>query len=99
MTDTPTLGTTIDELWDIIEDRRYASPDESYTARLMTGPTDQILKKFGEEATEVVMAAKDRDHEHLCYEVVDLLYHLLVGCVRAGLYPDEIAAEMRGRFK
>ncbi|MCL2332493.1 MAG: phosphoribosyl-ATP diphosphatase [Actinomycetia bacterium] len=105
MTDTMTprppsmLGATIDELWGIIQGRRDASPDESYTVRLLTGDEDQLLKKVGEEATEVVMAAKDHDCDHLRYEVVDLLYHTLVVCARAGLEADEIAAEIRGRFK
>jgi phosphoribosyl-ATP pyrophosphohydrolase len=99
MTDTPTLGATIDELWAVIEGRRGANTDESYTACLLTGDADQLLKKIGEEACEVVMAAKDDDHDHLRYEVVDLLYHTLVTCARYELSPDELAAEIRGRFK
>lgn len=99
MTDTPTLGATIDELWDIIDQRRAASATESYTARLLTGPEDSLLKKIGEEATEVVMAAKDDDGEHLRYEAIDLLYHLLVTCARYDLSAGELAAEIRGRFK
>ncbi|MCL2655471.1 MAG: phosphoribosyl-ATP diphosphatase [Coriobacteriia bacterium] len=99
MTDASTLGTTIDELWAVIEGRRTASIDDSYTARLLTGEEDRLLKKVGEEATEVVMAAKDGDHDHLRYEVVDLLYHTLVTCARYDLSADELAAEIRGRFK
>ncbi len=94
-----TLGQAIDELWDVIDERSVADPAESYTARLMAGHVDYILKKLAEEACEVVMAAKDHDHEHLRYEVVDLLYHLLVGCYRADLSSEELAAEIRGRFK
>jgi phosphoribosyl-ATP pyrophosphohydrolase len=96
---TPTLGTTIDDLYAIIEGRASADPATSYTARLLTGDEDQLLKKIGEEATEVVMAAKDKDTPHLRYEFVDLLYHSLVTCVRYGLTPPEIEAEIRGRFK
>ncbi|MCL2324111.1 MAG: phosphoribosyl-ATP diphosphatase [Actinomycetia bacterium] len=99
MTETPTLGATIDELWAVIEGRRAAKADASYTARLLTGDEDQLLKKVGEEATEVVMAAKDHDHDHLRYEVVDLLYHTLVTCARYELSAEELAAEIRGRFK
>ena len=97
--DTRALGATIDELWSIIDQRRGASPEESYTARLLTGAEDSLLKKIGEEACEVVMAAKDDDHDHLRYEAIDLLYHLLVTCARFELSPDELAAEIRGRFK
>jgi len=101
MTDatTPTLGATIDELWDIIEKRQGADLSDSYTARLLTGDEDALLKKIGEEATEVVMAAKDDDRVHLRYEAIDLLYHLLVLCARFDIAPDELADEIQGRFK
>ncbi|MDR1412977.1 MAG: phosphoribosyl-ATP diphosphatase [Actinomycetes bacterium] len=94
-----TLGVTIDELYTIIEGRRSADPTNSYTSRLLTGDEDYPLKKVGEEAAEVIMAAKDNDSDHLRYEAVDLLYHLLVACVRWGLSADELEAEIRGRFK
>jgi len=93
------LGATIDELWEIIQERANASVDESYTARLTQGELDVLLKKIGEEATEVVMAAKDSDTPHLRYEAVDLLYHLLVLCARFELRPEELDAEIRVRFK
>ncbi|MDR1775581.1 MAG: phosphoribosyl-ATP diphosphatase [Actinomycetes bacterium] len=93
------LGATVDQLCAIIRGRRDGDPETSYTARLLTGDEDKLLKKIGEEATEVVMAAKDRDHDHLRYEVVDLLYHTLVCCERWGVTPDEIARETRSRFK
>ena len=103
MSETPTLGTTIDELTSIIENRRDADLSQSYTARLLNGDMDALLKKIGEEATEVVMAAKDAskdaDTAHLRYEAVDLLYHLLVTCARFNLSPGELAIEIRGRFK
>jgi len=98
MTDSTSLGTTIDELTSIIKKRSTVNPDESYTARLIQGDLDKLLKKIGEEATEVVMAAKDGDSNQLRYEVVDLLYHLLVTCERLGVSPDDFASEIRGRF-
>jgi len=102
MTNPATLGTTIDELMDIIDKRSSADPEDSYTARLVHGELDDLLKKIGEEATEVVMAAKDADSgsnsDHLRYEAVDLLYHLLVACERLGVSADDLSAEIRGRF-
>ena len=89
------LGAVIDELWAVIESRRDADPETSYTARLLPGDEDQLLKKIAEEAGEVIMAAKDADKEHLRYEVGDVVYHLLVVMARWGLTPDDIAAGAR----
>ncbi|MCL2403199.1 MAG: phosphoribosyl-ATP diphosphatase [Coriobacteriia bacterium] len=102
MSSVNTLGSTIDELTSIIAERANADSDKSYTAKLLQGDLDYLLKKIGEEATEVVMAAKDIDggasNDQLRYEVVDLLYHLLVACERLGVSPDDLVAEIRGRF-
>lgn len=93
------FGNVVGRLWETIEERRQADPEESYTARLLSGPEDSLLKKIGEEATEVVMAAKDHDHVQLRYEAGDLLYHLLVVMARHGLTPDDLAQELSSRFK
>ena len=98
ITDTK-FGTVIAALWETIEQRRTADPGESYTAQLLTGPEDKLLKKIGEEATEVVMAAKDGDVDHLRYEAGDLVYHLLVVCARHGISPEDLADELAARFK
>jgi phosphoribosyl-ATP pyrophosphohydrolase len=97
--DAARLAEVLSDLWATIEQRRTADPDESYTARLLTGPEDQLLKKIGEEATEVVMAAKDADAPQLRYESADLAYHLLVVLARWGLTPDDLAEELASRFK
>jgi phosphoribosyl-ATP pyrophosphohydrolase/phosphoribosyl-AMP cyclohydrolase len=68
----------IGELGRVIASRATASPDSSYTARLLAGGQDQVLKKIGEEATEVVLAAKSESDERLAEEAADLLYHLMV---------------------
>ena len=94
-----TFGTVVAALWETIEQRRIADPGESYTAQLLTGPEDKLLKKIGEEATEVVMAAKDGDVDHLRYEAGDLVYHLLVVCARHGISPEDLAAELSARFR
>lgn len=99
MNESKALSQTIASLWETIESRRGADPETSYTARLLSGHEDKLLKKIGEEATEVVMAAKDADLAQLRYESADLFYHLLVVYARWGLTPDDLAEELAGRFK
>jgi len=93
------LGETIDTLWATIESRRGADPETSYTARMLTGHEDKLLKKIAEESGEVIMAAKDADAEQLGYESADLVYHLLVVMARWGLSPTDLADELASRFK
>ena len=76
--DGPSLGGVLDELQRVIAQRATASPETSYTARLLAKGPDQALKKIGEEATEVVLAAKGESDERLAEEAADLVYHLLV---------------------
>lgn len=93
------LGDTLDALWATIESRRDADPETSYTARLLGGDEDKLLKKIAEESGEVIMAAKDGDAEHLRYESADLVYHLLVVMARWELTPADLADELSSRFK
>ena len=72
---------------------------ESYTALLLTSKEDKCLGKVVEEAGEVVMAAKDDDHDHIRYGMGDLLYHLLVVAERYGITLDELAGELNARMK
>lgn len=88
------LGSILDELAAVIASRRDADPEASYTARLLAGDEDKLLKKIGEEATEVVMAAKDADVGQLSYEAGDLVYHLLVVLERWGVSLDDLADEL-----
>ena|SRR5664280_528071 len=97
MTGSSRLGSVVDELWAVIEARRTADPESSYTARLLTGNEDQLLKKIAEEAGEVIMAAKDGDAAHLRYEIGDVVYHLLVVMARWGLTPGDLAEELASR--
>ena len=69
---------TLARLAAVIDGRRGGDPDKSYVARLFSKGTDAILKKVGEEATEVVMAAKDGDRQRIVGEVADLWFHTLV---------------------
>ena len=95
--DASPFGPVVDELYAVIESRRGADPESSYTARLLAGHEDKLLKKIGEEATEVVMAAKDHDPAHVRYEAADLVYHLLVVMAREGVTPADLAAELADR--
>jgi phosphoribosyl-ATP pyrophosphohydrolase len=88
----------------IIESRKVAQggdPQTSYVARLLHKGPDAFLKKIGEEATEVVMAAKDLDHggdpTKLVGEVADLWFHCLVALAHYGLHPSDVIAELRRR--
>jgi phosphoribosyl-ATP pyrophosphohydrolase/phosphoribosyl-AMP cyclohydrolase len=76
--ESPTAAGMLEELARVIAERAQASPEASYTARLLARGRDQVLKKIGEEATEVVLAASGQSDERLAEESADLLYHLLV---------------------
>ena len=76
---------TLARLADVIESRRAGDPDKSYVARLFHKGNDAILKKIGEEATEVVMAGKDGDRQKIVYEVADLWFHSMIALSAFGL--------------
>lgn len=98
-TSEPTLTSddTLERLAAVIESRRGADPDKSYVARLFAKGQDAMLKKVGEEATEVVMAGKDGDAAKLTGEVADLWFHTLVVLAAHGLKPADVLAELRRR--
>ena len=88
----------------VIESRKTANggdPEKSYVARLLHKGPDAFLKKIGEEATEVVMAAKDADHggdtSKVLYEVADLWFHTMIALSHYGLQPAEVIAELERR--
>jgi phosphoribosyl-ATP pyrophosphohydrolase len=81
----------------VIESRRGGDPERSYVARLFAKGTDAMLKKVGEEATEVVMAAKDGVPEKIVGEVADLWFHTLVVLAAHGLKPAQVLAELERR--
>ena len=85
------------ELERIVAERAEAPTDESYTARLLERGVDGVGKKVGEEATEVAMAAKGREHEAVVRESADLLYHLVVLWRDSGVSLEEVAGELRAR--
>ncbi|MBS5500461.1 MAG: phosphoribosyl-ATP diphosphatase [Collinsella stercoris] len=93
------IGETLEGLAATIHARRDVSPQESYTARLLTDVEDELLKKLAEEASEIIMACKDRDYDHIRYEAGDLVYHLLVTLERYGISLNELAGELNARMK
>lgn len=88
----------LQQLAEILEQRKTAEADSSYVASLYHKGLDAILKKIGEEATETVMAAKDGDKDKLVYEVADLWFHTLVLLANEGLKPDDVLQELGRRF-
>jgi phosphoribosyl-ATP pyrophosphohydrolase len=89
--------TTLDRLAATIASRKGGNPDASYVARLFGKGTDAILKKVGEEATEVVMAAKDGDRGRIVGEVADLWFHTMVALAHFDLSPADVLAELARR--
>jgi phosphoribosyl-ATP pyrophosphohydrolase len=81
----------------VIESRRGGDPDASYVARLFDKGTDAILKKVGEEATELVMAGKDGDVRKIVAEAADLWFHSLVALAQFGVTPAQVLAELARR--
>jgi phosphoribosyl-ATP pyrophosphohydrolase/phosphoribosyl-AMP cyclohydrolase len=81
-----------------IEERRADADEGSYTAKLLRGGVDRIGKKIGEEAAEVIIAAKNNSRAELTYEAADLIYHSLVLLAHQGVAPEEVWAELDRRY-
>ncbi|MCH9698570.1 MAG: phosphoribosyl-ATP diphosphatase [Gammaproteobacteria bacterium] len=92
------MNSILDQLADVLEQRKTADPDSSYVSSLYAKGLDAILKKIGEEATETVMAAKDGDADKIVYEVADLWFHSLVLLSHQNLSPDDVLEELGRRF-
>lgn len=88
----------LQELARVLEQRKQASPDESYVASLYAKGLDSILKKIGEEAAETIVAAKNGDQEAIIHETADLWFHCLVMLSQAGVTPEQVLAELDARF-
>lgn len=84
-------------LYELIKGRKTEKKEGSYTTYLFEKGIDKILKKVGEESTEVIIAAKDNDRGETVYEIADLMYHVLVLMVEQGIKIDDIMHEMRKR--
>jgi len=88
----------ISAVYGVIQERKANPTEKSYTASLMAKGIDKILKKIGEEATEVVIAGKGGTREEIVYETADLIFHSLVLLGYYDIDPEEVYAELRRRF-
>ena len=87
----------IDALMELIDGRKSEKKEGSYTSYLFEKGIDKILKKVGEECTEVIIAVKDNDRAETIYEVADLTYHVMVMLLELGISLDEVRAELKSR--
>jgi phosphoribosyl-ATP pyrophosphohydrolase len=88
----------LNSLDEVLEQRKQARPDESYTAKLFSDGLDSILKKVGEEAIETVIASKSGKNVDIIHEIADLWFHTLVLLKHHGLDSNDVLKELEGRF-
>ena len=88
---------SIDALYSLLEGRKAEQPEGSYTTYLFQKGLDKILKKVGEESTEVIIAGHARDRRETVYEIADLAYHVMVLMVELGISPEEVRRELASR--
>lgn len=96
--DTTSAYGVIDTLYHTIQDKKNDDPKKSYTAKLLQGKENSMLKKIVEEAGEFTFAVKDNDIEEVIYEGADLMYHCLVALASKNVSPDRIKQELTKRF-
>ena len=87
-------GEVLDRLWAVVMDRRSADPAHSHSARLLSRGTSKVAQKFGEEAVECLIEAVSGNNPALISESADVLYHLLVMWVAAGIEPADVWSEL-----
>ena len=92
------LGETLEDLFSVLLERKRNLQDESYVALLYKKGDDSILKKIGEEAAEVIIAAKGGDKQKIVHEVTDLFFHCLVLMGHKGINPEDISREFKRRM-
>lgn len=88
---------TVDGLMELLKGRKADPPEGSYTSYLFEKGIDKILKKVGEECTEVIIAAKGDDKRETVYEIADLMYHVMVLMVEMGISTEDILRELASR--
>ncbi|MBR0374554.1 MAG: bifunctional phosphoribosyl-AMP cyclohydrolase/phosphoribosyl-ATP diphosphatase HisIE [Mogibacterium sp.] len=88
---------TMDDLMELIRGRKTDPQEGSYTTYLFSKGLDKILKKVGEESTEVIVEAKNQDKAETVYEISDLVYHIMVLMIEMGISLEDIRAELAGR--
>lgn len=95
----PPLGEVLEKVYRTVQSRIRELPEGSYVARMHQAGLDRVLKKIGEEAGEVIIAAKNQDPEELRWEASDLLFHLLFALAERRLSPDDLAKALWERHK
>jgi phosphoribosyl-ATP pyrophosphohydrolase/phosphoribosyl-AMP cyclohydrolase len=93
------VGTFLGRLFRYLETRAKDSPDKSYTARLLASGRSRVAQKVGEEGVETALALATGDAENFRYEAADLLYHLEVACIAAGVPFSDVLRELESRHK
>ena len=91
------LPFSVEGLYDLLVGRKESLPEGSYTTYLFQKGLDKILKKVGEESTEVIIAGKARDKAETIYEIADLMYHVMVLMVELGISVEEVRSELASR--
>jgi len=91
------LGDVLSSLFGVIERRKGASPEDSYTSSLLAAGAERCAKKFGEEAVEAALAGAVGDKARLTEEAADVLYHLLVLMASSGVLPKDVAKVLAAR--
>ena len=89
---------TLDEVYEVIKDRKLNPKDGSYVSGLFEKGLDKILKKIGEEAGETIIGAKNEDKKEIIYETADLWFHSMIALAYFGITPDDIYEELARRF-
>ena len=98
MTTSTMTDPTINQLFATIQSRKAEMPEGSYTAFLFEKGENEVLKKIGEEAIEIIIAAKGEGDDRVLYESADLIYHLLVLLAARDLSWEQVEAELAKRF-
>lgn len=93
------MTSVAEQVFQIVERRKASAPAESYTAKLYAAGETEILKKIGEEAVEVVVAASRESDARVVYEMADLVYHSMVLLAARGLRWQDVEAELARRIK
>jgi phosphoribosyl-ATP pyrophosphohydrolase len=92
------MSDVLQQLAQVLEQRKLESPDTSYVASLYKKGLDTILKKIGEEAAETIIAGKGGDKQQIIYETADLWFHCMVLLASQDLSPEDVLDELQRRF-
>ncbi len=93
------MENTVQRVFEVVASRKQNAPEDSYTAKLYAAGEMEILKKIGEEAVEVIVAASKETEDRIIYEMADLVYHNLVLLAERGLTWQQVEEELARRIK